>query len=125
MCAMTICISAEGKTLDSRVDSRFGRSQYFILYDTDTGVFEALENPNIGFSGGAGIQSAQLMIAKKVEAVVTGNVGPNAYGVLEPAGIGIYIAAAGTIRDVIGDFKSGKLTKADSPGPGKGQRSNF
>ncbi|MBN1869795.1 MAG: NifB/NifX family molybdenum-iron cluster-binding protein [Candidatus Omnitrophica bacterium] len=116
---MVICITAEGKTLDSKVDSRFGRSTYFILYDTETGNVEAVENPNIQFSGGAGIQSAQLMITKGVKAVVTGNVGPNAFGVLTQAGIDAYVGANGPVREAIDHFKSGKLKKADSPGPGK------
>ncbi|MFA5260743.1 MAG: NifB/NifX family molybdenum-iron cluster-binding protein [Candidatus Omnitrophota bacterium] len=116
---MNICITAEGKTLDSKVDLRFGRCRYFILYDTQTGNVEALENPNALFSGGAGIQSAQLMITQGVKTVVTGHVGPNAFGVLTPAGIDVYLTTVGMVREAIENFKSGKLIKADSPGPGK------
>lgn len=44
---MKICITSEGKTLDSKVDPRFGRCQYFIIVDSETLVFEAVENVNI------------------------------------------------------------------------------
>jgi predicted Fe-Mo cluster-binding NifX family protein len=73
---MKICVTSQGKTLGDQVDPRFGRCQFFIIVDMDTLVFEAMENQNAEFSGGAGIQSGQLMAQKGVKAVLTGNVGP-------------------------------------------------
>ena len=99
---MKICITSEGKTLDAKVDPRFGRCQNFILLDTDTGNFEACENTNAQFQGGAGIQSGQLVVSKGVEAVLTGNVGPNAHQVLSAAGISIFTGVSGTVKEAIG-----------------------
>ena len=96
---MRICITSEGKTLDSKVDSRFGRCQYFIIADTETLEFEAVENPNIESMGGAGIQSAQLVVSKQVKAVLTGNVGPNAFQTLQAAGVDIFTEASGSVKD--------------------------
>jgi len=81
---MKICITSEGKDLDSKVDPRFGRCRNFIFFDTDSGNFEAQENTNAQFQGGAGIQSGQLVVSKGVEVVLTGNVGPNAHIFLKP-----------------------------------------
>jgi predicted Fe-Mo cluster-binding NifX family protein len=64
------------------------------------------------------------MITKGVKAVVTGNVGPNAFGVLTPAGIDVYLTTVGVVREAVENFKAGKLVKADSPGPGKQSRTN-
>lgn len=64
---MKICITSEGKTLDSKVDQRFGRCRYFMLIDTTTSEFEIIENTHIQFASGAGIQSGQLMASKGVE----------------------------------------------------------
>ncbi len=68
---MKICVTSEGKTLDSKVDPRFGRCQNFIFFDTDTGNFEVQENTSAQFQGGAGIQSGQLVVSKGVKAVLT------------------------------------------------------
>ena len=87
---MKICITSEGQTLDSKVDPRFGRCQNFIFFDTDTEKFEAQENANAQFQGGAGIQSGQLVVSKGVKAVLTGNVGPNAHQVLSAAGVSVF-----------------------------------
>jgi len=115
---MKICITSEGKTLDSKVDPRFGRCQYFIIVETDTLEFEAIQNPNIEAMGGAGIQSAQLVASKKVKAVLTGNVGPNAFQTLSTAGIDIYTGVSGSIKEAIEAYKSGKLKKTESPNVG-------
>jgi predicted Fe-Mo cluster-binding NifX family protein len=58
---MKIAISSMGKDLNAQIDPRFGRCQYFIVVDSDTMEFEAIENPNISAMGGAGIQSGQMM----------------------------------------------------------------
>jgi predicted Fe-Mo cluster-binding NifX family protein len=115
---MKICITAEGTTLDSKVDPRFGRSQNFIFFDTQTGRFEAQENTNAQFQGGAGIQSGQFMVSKGVKAVITGNVGPNAHQVLTAAGITVFTGASGTVKEAIEVYKSGKYQVADMPSVG-------
>ncbi|MDD5662125.1 MAG: NifB/NifX family molybdenum-iron cluster-binding protein [Candidatus Omnitrophica bacterium] len=112
---MKICITSEGKTLDSKVDSRFGRCQNFIFFNTDTGNFEAQENANLQFQGGAGIQSGQLMVSKGVKAVLTGNIGPNAHQVLSAAGISIFTEVSGTVKEAIDGYKNGKYKPADAP----------
>ena len=115
---MKICVTSEGSSLDSKIDPRFGRCQYFIIADTDTLGFEAVQNPNIESMGGAGIQSAQLVALKEVKAVVTGNVGPNAFQTLQAAGIEIFIGASGTVREAIEKYKKGELKSTLGPSVG-------
>jgi len=41
---MKIAITSIGAKLEDKVDPRFGRCHYFILFDTETNKFEAIEN---------------------------------------------------------------------------------
>jgi predicted Fe-Mo cluster-binding NifX family protein len=104
-----ICITSQGDNLDSEVAPRFGRCQYFIIVDTDTLQFEAIENSSINMRGGAGIQSAQLIASKDVKIVLTGNVGPNAFTSLQSDGIEIITGISGTVRETIKQYKKGLL----------------
>jgi len=115
---MKICITSQGKTLDDQVDPRFGRCQYFIFVETDTLAFEAVENPSAQFSGGAGIQSGQLMASQGVKAVLTGNVGPNAFQTLTAGGIKIYTGLSGKVREAVEKFKGGALKPIDNASVG-------
>ena len=112
---MKICVTSEGNNLDSNVDARFGRCQYFIIADTDTLDFQAIQNPNIEATGGAGIQSGQFVAEKKVKAVLTGNVGPNAFRTLQSAGIEVITGVSGPIKQAIEKYKKGDLKSTQGP----------
>jgi predicted Fe-Mo cluster-binding NifX family protein len=111
---MTIAVTAQGTTLDSPVDARFGRCSYFIFVDPETLAYEAVANDNARQGGGAGIASAQFIAEKNVAAVVTGNCGPNAFRVFEAADTAVLIGATGTVRDAVAQYKDGSLSKTDA-----------
>ncbi|MFB3925842.1 MAG: NifB/NifX family molybdenum-iron cluster-binding protein [Syntrophales bacterium] len=115
---MKICITSEGPSLDSKVDPRFGRCRYFIIVDTDTLEFKALENRQTEVSGGAGIQSGQFISSNGARAVMTGNVGPNAFQTLQAAGIDIFTGISGTVRDALRRYREETLTKTQAPTAG-------
>jgi len=112
---MKIAVTSTGPTLDDNVEARFGRCPYFLIIDTDTMQFEAIENPNIAIGGGAGIQSAQLMSEKGVTVVLTGNCGPNAFNVFGQAGIQVIVGVSGPVRNAIEQFKAGAFSSASGP----------
>ena len=49
---MKICVTSTGPSPDAPVDPRFGRCQYFMIVDSETMEYEAMQNPSIGASGG-------------------------------------------------------------------------
>ena len=112
---MKIAITATAPNLDADIDPRFGRCQYFIIADSDTMKFEVLENSGATAGGGAGIATAQTLAGKSIEAVLTGNCGPNAYDVLAAAGIKVVTGVSGKVRDAIQSYKSGKLQASSQP----------
>jgi len=115
---MKICISSTGEGLNAQVDPRFGRCSYFLIVDTDTMSFESISNESAMASGGAGIQAAQTIADKDVGAVVTGNIGPNAFQTLSAAGMKIFTGASGTIKESVEKYKKGELKETEVPSVG-------
>lgn len=113
---MKIAVTACGKEMESTVDSRFGRAQWFLIVDIESGEFEALDNSqNLDLPQGAGVQSAQLITRYNVEALLTGHCGPKAFRTLSAAGVKVYIGASGTVRETLEKFKSGELAASTQP----------
>jgi predicted Fe-Mo cluster-binding NifX family protein len=112
---MKIAITAQGQDLSSQLDTRFGRAKWLIVYDTETDSFQATDNTvNLNAVSGAGIQTAQNVANLGVEAVITGNVGPNAFKTLNAAGIKIFLAEIQTVQKAIDLFKAGKLREVNN-----------
>jgi len=116
---MKIIITASSDQMDQPFNPRFGRAEYFILIDSETEKWEAFSNPAFQAHGGAGPQAVQFIAAYKPDVVISGRFGPNAYSALEASGIKTYIASAGTVREVLRQFKVGRLTQtSEASGPG-------
>jgi predicted Fe-Mo cluster-binding NifX family protein len=126
---MKIAIPSAGMTLESEVNPRFGRSQYFIIADPETMKYEAIDNSNTFAASGVGISAGQMIASKSVDVVLTGNCGPNAFRVLSTAGIKVMTGVSGKIREAIRNYKEGKYQASSQPnvdghfGMGKGQSS--
>jgi predicted Fe-Mo cluster-binding NifX family protein len=113
---MKVVVTAQAPTLDSPVDSRFGRARYFLLVDTENMAFPAHDNQTqANAPQGAGIQSAQTIARLGAQAVLTGHVGPKAFAVLQAAHIPVYLVGAGTVRQAIEAFRTGQLSSTSQP----------
>jgi predicted Fe-Mo cluster-binding NifX family protein len=80
-----------------------------VFVDTETLEFEAVPNPAMNQGGGAGIQAAQFVVNQGAQAVLTGNLGPNAFGVLQAAGVPGYLVREGTVRQAVEAHQAGQL----------------
>jgi len=72
---MKIAITSEGNNHEAKLDSRFGRCSYFVIYDTETKISEFLPNLNKESIEGAGPASAQFVASKGIQKVVSGEFG--------------------------------------------------
>ena len=72
---MKVAITSNGNSLESKLDQRFGRCGYFIIYDTETKGIEFLPNPNKDAQEGAGPASALLVSLGKVQKIISGEFG--------------------------------------------------
>jgi len=111
---MKVIVTTTAADLDAAVDRRFGRGAYFLLVDTDSWAWEGHLNAGVNAAGGAGTLAAQFAAKQQVEAVLSGDFGPNAYTALAAAGIRMYLLGASrTARDAIALFKAGLLQQVN------------
>lgn len=111
---MKIIITSQSEDLKGNVDPRFGRAKHFILYETETGKWEAIDNSqNLNAIQGAGIQAAENVARTGAEYVLTGHCGPKAFRSLSANGIKIVIGLEGTVGDAVEKFKKGELKPKD------------
>lgn len=130
---MKVAISASGENLEAEIDPRFGRCAYFIIAETETMDYEAVPNESMMASGGAGIQAAQFVIDKEAKAIITGNLGPNAYQTLNAGGLKLITGVSGCVKEALEKFKRGELKETDTAtvgshfgmGGGGGRRRKF
>jgi predicted Fe-Mo cluster-binding NifX family protein len=115
---MTVCISASsGDGADARVDPRFGRAPYLVFADTVTGAYESQSNTAGAGGHGVGTQVAQYVAQQNADVLVTGQVGPNAFRVLQAAGIAAYQCEGMSVADAVAALGRGELKPLDAPGP--------
>ncbi|NLP46413.1 MAG: diguanylate cyclase [Epulopiscium sp.] len=114
---MKIAISTTGKNSDSVLDMRFGRCEYFQIYDTKAGKIIILENKGRLSSGGAGIAASNQLIDEKVDVIITGNLGPNAFELIAAEGIKAYKCKSIAINSVLEKYNNGELEEITISGP--------
>jgi predicted Fe-Mo cluster-binding NifX family protein len=122
---MKIALCAQDKSQSALLDPRFGRCRYFALIDTAKETWEFIPNPGATSGGGAGIQAAQELASRNIQAVIAGQLGPNAMSVLQAAGIKVYSAAGNTVQEAYQNFlnNNAELLKAANAPPHAGIKS--
>ena len=100
---MKVAITSTGQSLESKLDQRFGRCAFFVIYDTETGGGEILPNPNKDAEEGAGPASVQLVASKEVEKIVSGEFGYKIKSLLDSLRIQmvVYKEPEKTVKSVI------------------------
>ena len=112
---MKVIITAITDNIEQSFNPRFGRSDYFILVDSETKDWQAFQNPAASAPGGAGPQAVQFIADKGADAVISGRYGPSAFTALNAAGIKAYIAKQGTVNEVLEQFLADDLESVTAP----------
>lgn len=113
---MKVIVTARTSDIDGEIDQRFARAACLIEFDLETGEHEIVDNKqNIDAMQGAGVQAAQNVVARGVEAVLTGHCGPKAFRVLQSAGVKVCVGMSGKVSDAVAAYKAGDIGPAASP----------
>lgn len=107
---MKIAVTAsDNNGLESNIDTRFGRAPYFAIIDTETMDIKFISNSAVMSNSGAGVTAAQTIVDQKVNALISGKLGPKAFTALKAAELKLYTYNDGTIKKAVEAFKSGNL----------------
>ncbi|MFC1562683.1 NifB/NifX family molybdenum-iron cluster-binding protein [candidate division KSB1 bacterium] len=106
-----IAVAVDGRGINSNISEQFARAEYYLIIEPFSGKYKSIKNPYINFDNSAGVRAAQLISGETEEAVITKNIGPNAYGLLDGLGIKVYTVNSGTAQDAVKKFKEAKLTE--------------
>lgn len=110
---MKIAIPVDERTLESNVCASFGRTPYFLIYDTETKGNVFIDNNAAASTGGAGIKAAQAIVDNKANALLTPRCGQNAADVINSADIKIFKTISASAKDNIAALIDGKLPLLD------------
>lgn len=113
---MRIAVSAQGSTLNAKMDRRFGRCDTFVIVDQPENVVTVIPNSAQSAAGGAGIAAAQSVCDAGVDVVITGQVGPNAMRVLQAAGVRIVAGTDDTVAGNLAAFENNRLEPVTESG---------
>ncbi len=112
---MKLAVTSEGDSLQSPVDPRFGRAKFFVVIDTESRAFTAIQNAvNPNATQGAGIQAGKTIGELGIKSLITGHVGPKAFATLQAGNVEVYTGATGTVADAVEQLKNSQLQRAHS-----------
>ncbi|GAB6156390.1 NifB/NifX family molybdenum-iron cluster-binding protein [Desulfosporosinus burensis] len=115
---MKIAIPIDDKSMETSVCPSFGRTPYFLIYDTESKESVYLDNSAAASQGGAGIKAAQTIVDNKVSALLTPRCGENAAEVLKAANIKLYKTVDASIVHNIKAFNDGQISLLEDIHPG-------
>ena len=109
---MKVAVSAVSEDIKQPVNLVFGRCPGYVIAEIDGKKVKEtkfVQNPGISTGMGAGIAAAQAVASQGVQAVISGNVGPNAFMVLKQSEIKVYRVVDLTVEQALQQFAEGKL----------------
>ena len=72
---MKTAITSTGDNSEAKLDNRFGRCNYFVIYDSEAKSVEYIPNPYADAEEGAGSESVKLLASRNVSRIISGEFG--------------------------------------------------
>jgi len=108
---MKILLATDGKTLESKIAKRFGHSNYYLIYDTESKKLDARIN-----SGHDDNHSNLIVLADEgVKNFIVSNIVPNAFRVLNDNNTKVYLASKTIAEEALNKFFNNELEELTSP----------
>lgn len=107
---MIIGIPVDKDSMEGNVSTHFGRTDFFLIYNTDNKEGTFITNTAAQSAGGAGIKAAQIIVDNKVDALISPRLGQNAAEVINSQNIKLYQSIKGTIKENIKALNENKLS---------------
>lgn len=106
---MRIALPVNNKDILSDICPSFGRTPYFLIYNTNDKSSVFIDNLAAQSAGGAGIKAAQMLVDQLVKVIIAPRYGENAAKVLIDAKITVYKNIAGTAEENIKAYENNQL----------------
>ncbi|WP_372645523.1 NifB/NifX family molybdenum-iron cluster-binding protein [Ancylomarina sp.] len=95
-------ITSLGNELTSQFDKRFGRAEWFCVFDSETKGSSFIKNDFADSNHGAGTKAAELMVELKADKIISGDFGPKAKELLEKLNIQMVVIQDSTsIQNIV------------------------
>lgn len=107
---MIIGIPVDKDSMEGNVSTHFGRTDFFLIYNTEDKEATFVKNAAAQSAGGAGIKAAQLIVDHKVDALISPRLGQNAAEVINSQNIKLYQSITGSIGENIKALEEDKLS---------------
>jgi predicted Fe-Mo cluster-binding NifX family protein len=97
---MRIAIAATEMSDNGAVCSRGARAAFFLVFNEDAEVIEALENPFKDYDHAVGLHVADYLASKQVDIVAAGHIGSGFANALDNKGLR-HMEVQGPIKDAV------------------------
>lgn len=72
---MRTAITSTGDNPGAELDKKFGRCQYFAIYDSESRSVEYIPNPFVNSEDNAGMEAVRLLASRNVGRIISGEFG--------------------------------------------------
>ncbi len=112
---MKIAFTAKGVDWNDAMDSRFGRTEFLVVFDEEKDTLSSFDNRTISsVAHGAGPLTAKQLFDMAPDVLITGNgPGGNAAAALQKSDMKIYVGAGSmSLKEAYDAYKAGNLKQA-------------